>query len=175
MSNVLIGVIGVILFIGLALAGALILGDDFRASKASTTAALTAQQLQQIAAAANMYQLKTGRILLAANASTNMATLTPRFLQSIPINPVESAGYFTASSNGYANASAGTAAVHHVFTRIGNTSAGRSACRAIEEQAGASDPDAALVSTSDWTGAVASRNRVGCFNYNGYYYPFIPI
>ncbi len=83
MSNVLIGIIGVILFIGLALAGALILGDDFRSSKNETAAAAGIQTIAQIAAAANMRNLKLGAPVPAGAASQ----LVPRFLKTVPNNP----------------------------------------------------------------------------------------
>ena len=82
MSNVLIGIIGVILFIGLALAGALILGDDFRSSKSSTIAAAMISQVDQIAKAQQMYTLKLGQPY-----SGNAAGLIPRFLKTVPANP----------------------------------------------------------------------------------------
>ena len=82
MSNVLIGIIGVILFIGLALAGALILGDDFKASRSSTVAAAMISQVDQIAKARQMYTLKLGQPYTG-----NAAGLVPRFLKTVPINP----------------------------------------------------------------------------------------
>jgi len=84
MSNVLIGIIGVILFIGLALAGALILGDDFRSSSNETKAARVVQTLQQVSAAANMYRLKTGMPLY----ESDNASLVPRFLKIYPDSPI---------------------------------------------------------------------------------------
>jgi hypothetical protein len=84
MSNVLIGIIGVILFIGLALAGALILGDDFRTAGTSSKAAAAVQQIQQIQSAVEMWRLKTGRQTVA-NGTTDF--LVPRFLKVVPVNP----------------------------------------------------------------------------------------
>jgi len=86
-SNVLIGIIGVILFIGLALAGALILGDDFRSSSNDTKAAQISQAIHQMASAASMYELKTGRRLMDGD----QGLLIPRFLKSIPANPIYAA------------------------------------------------------------------------------------
>jgi hypothetical protein len=87
MSNVLIGIIGVILFIGLALAGALILGDDFRSVSASSKASSMTAQIQQVAAAINMYNLKTGRTMTAAEYTSGAQTLlVPRFLKTLPVN-----------------------------------------------------------------------------------------
>lgn len=82
MSNVLIGIIGVILFIGLALAGALVLGDDFKESKLDAQAAQQISQLQQAAQAAAMYKLKSGREVY----STEVDFLIPRYLSTHPIN-----------------------------------------------------------------------------------------
>jgi hypothetical protein len=95
MSNVLIGIIGVILFIGLALAGALILGDDFRSSSNTTQAATLVSRMKQTADAIEMYRLKTGRSQVPV---TSVAFLMPRFLKTMPINPVAGA---TANPNSY--------------------------------------------------------------------------
>lgn len=84
MSNVLIGIIGVILFIGLALAGALILGDDFKTASSSSQAAATIAQIQQTVAAVEMWRLKTGQTYVM-NGTT--AFLVPRFLKTAAINP----------------------------------------------------------------------------------------
>lgn len=84
MSNVLIGIIGVILFIGLALAGALILGDDFRSSSNSAQAAALMSQMKQAADAAEMFKLKTGSAYVPA-IETNF--LVPRFLKVPAVNP----------------------------------------------------------------------------------------
>ena len=84
MSNVLIGIIGVILFIGLALAGALILGDDFRTASSSAQAAAVVSQLQQTQAAVEMWRLKTGqRTIMTQDTSF----LVSRFLKTPAVNP----------------------------------------------------------------------------------------
>jgi hypothetical protein len=83
-SNVLIGIIGVILFIGLALAGALILGDDFRSASNDTQAAALVAQMQQTQSALDMWRLKTGRSTFP-NGDT--AFLVPRFLKIASYNP----------------------------------------------------------------------------------------
>jgi len=84
MSNVLIGIIGVILFIGLALAGTLILGDDFRTSSNSSQAAALMSQMKQTADAAEMFKLKTGSAFVPAIESD---FLVPRFLKVPARNP----------------------------------------------------------------------------------------
>jgi hypothetical protein len=95
MSNVLIGIIGVILFIGLALAGALILGDDFKSANSDSKAAAVMSTLGQIAAGANMSTLKTG----VPYSSDTVTPLMPRFVKSVPSGIGESYpfGFRTAS------------------------------------------------------------------------------
>ena len=83
MSNVLIGIIGVILFIGLALAGALILGDDFRTASNSSQAAALMSQIKQATDAADMRQLKLG---VGTTPSIETDFLVPRFLKSPAVN-----------------------------------------------------------------------------------------
>ena len=60
MSNVLIGIIGVILFIGLALAGALFLGPRFQEATNTSKAAAYVSQGKQIADAMQMYRVQEG-------------------------------------------------------------------------------------------------------------------
>ncbi len=140
MSNVLIGIIGVILFIGLALAGALILGDDFRTATSDTQAAATAAQLQQVTAAVNMWKLKTGQSIVP-NQST--AFLVPRFLKVQAVNPTK-AGRANASNYQYTtrfnndvcpdgNDEVGVTA-SHVMIPVGQDSSAQAICQAISDQ-----------------------------------------
>jgi hypothetical protein len=82
-SNVLIGIIGVILFIGLALAGALILGDDFKTATSSSQAAAVMSQLQQTQSAIEMWRLKTGQRQIMTQ---DTSFLVPRFLKTTAVN-----------------------------------------------------------------------------------------
>lgn len=165
MSNVLIGIIGVILFIGLALAGALILGDDFKSSKSSTRAATIAGQMQQVSAAVAMYQLKTGRTMSAATYSTNVASLVPRFLKTAPTSP-SGRLYDTVDATGYG----ADVPVRYVTTTIDpdDLTFARSVCIALNEQAGVADPVAAMgpvLRPEDWGPFVAGKGRLGCLQF----------
>jgi hypothetical protein len=103
MSNVLIGIIGVILFIGLALAGALILGDDFRNASSSSKAAAIMNGVGQISDAANMYRLKMGAPL----RSGDIMQLAPRFIRARPTNVVgDGWNYDMRDSGGFMNGDA---------------------------------------------------------------------
>ena len=133
MSNVLIGIIGVILFIGLALAGALILGDDFRTASASSKASAATAQLQQLAAAINMYQLKTGRVMTALDYRDNGTTLLmPRFLKSMPINPA-GGGLQAQDTAGYNNTAN---PIFILAADLPRVAASRTICQAAAEGAG---------------------------------------
>ena len=82
MSNVLIGIIGVILFIGLALAGALFLGPRFQESTNNSRASASVQAVSQVANAYNMFQVQEGRL---PTALTDL--VDQDYLKSIPANP----------------------------------------------------------------------------------------
>jgi len=90
MSNVLIGIIGVILFIGLALAGALFLGPRFQESTNNSKASAAVQAVSQAASALNMYRAQEGR---QYTQYTLDDLKTANYLKSIPVNPVH-APYF---------------------------------------------------------------------------------
>lgn len=87
MSNVLIGIIGVILFIGLALAGALILGDDFRSASRDSKATALVTQMQQVSQALEMYRLKTGSDFPSYVQVNTDARMIPRFLKTPYVEP----------------------------------------------------------------------------------------
>ena len=72
MSNVLIGIIGVILFIGLALAGALFLGPRFQESTQYSQAASVMSSLRQASDAAELRMLDLG---VSTTPSTNVSFL----------------------------------------------------------------------------------------------------
>jgi hypothetical protein len=176
MSNVLIGIIGVILFIGLALAGALILGDDFKSSKSSTQAAKAVSDMQQIAAAYNMRRLKLGTTMSAADYSTNVAALVPRFLRIAPTVPYGGGIYTTPDINGNGAA----LPIHHVQARIGTIGdeSARNICKEIEAQTGAADPDAAIAAVTTptaWGARIAASRGIGCFAFTpeGGYWTFL--
>ena len=89
MSNVLIGIIGVILFIGLALAGALFLGPRFQEATNSSRAAAMVQSATQIARALDMRVVTTGQ-LIGDNQRDLLADdilVTEGYLKSMPTNP----------------------------------------------------------------------------------------
>lgn len=85
MSNVLIGIIGVILFIGLALAGALFLGSRFQEASSVSKAAAVMQAISQVRQAREMYELQEGKPYKDVNIGE---LVSQGYLKSRPDNPI---------------------------------------------------------------------------------------
>jgi len=173
MSNVLIGIIGVILFIGLALAGALFLGPRFQESTNNSKAARIVSDMQQITAAVNLNRLNEGRTLSAKDYTTNVASLVPAYMKAEPRVSTSGLRYETVDVDGGDRPQP----IHHIQAIVGSTSdpVAKSVCRSIEASTGAADPDAAIAAistTAQWTSRVGGSRGVGCFEFgpvNAYY------
>jgi type II secretory pathway pseudopilin PulG len=152
MSNVLIGIIGVILFIGLALAGALFLGPRFQESTINSKAAASVQALSQMANAANMYRLREGRPFQSGYVQP---LADDGYLKTIPTNPADRDGGFDArsSSGGVFD---GDAAV--IGMGVGEGETGSKICAAIARQAGQT-----LVGGLAPVVTTYPSNPIGCF------------
>jgi len=99
MSNVLIGIIGVILFIGLALAGALFLGPRFQESTNNSKAAMAVQGVSQIASAIQLRNLNEGSSL-PSSASIQTDLVNAGYLKAVPKNPSGTASTYLADGGG---------------------------------------------------------------------------
>jgi hypothetical protein len=141
MANVLIGIIGVILFIGLALAGALFLGDQFKKATARTNASIVIGQIAQMSQAVEMYRLKTG---IASPTCQTVDFLVPRFLKSVPVSPTVTARanvgtyrYTPALNNDLVTDATPTQAAGipatYITTNLGADSTAREACQVIAD------------------------------------------
>lgn len=173
MSNVLIGIIGVILFIGLALAGALILGDDFKSSKNDSKAAQTMQALSQIAAAVNMSNLKTGSLMRANEGGIGPThPLIPRFLKTQAVHPLDTSRlYGLVEASGGANNDIATT----VSVVLGTDATAKSVCESIQRQSGQIAGDAAFDGTIRNLVLTALPGNSGCFFNSINYTAFIRI
>jgi hypothetical protein len=177
MSNVLIGIIGVILFIGLALAGALILGDDFKTANAGSKAAAITSTLQQVSQAANMYQLKRG-VVIPSSTANNVTTLlfNAKSLKTAATNPYNGLEIFAVDAGGAHNANRAT----FLYTNVGFTGdeAAKRICLSIEESAGAANP-LDVTTARPFLTKTTSDPRIGCVLNSGYtpalYQAYIPI
>jgi len=95
-SNVLIGIIGVILFIGLALAGALFLGPRFQAATIDSKAAAAVQGMQQLAHAMTLMRINEGKaydanLSLLPGTNPETSPVSRGYLKTLPKSPVNSA------------------------------------------------------------------------------------
>ncbi|MAM84637.1 MAG: hypothetical protein CL472_08225 [Acidobacteria bacterium] len=152
MSNVLIGIIGVILFIGLALAGALILGEDFMTASASSEASAQLSTGRQIMNAIAMHDLKTGTPLgyrRSDGERTNLSDLKPRFLKD------------GTPSNGW-HFHGGLGGRIYPVNDLPYTAENRQVCFEIQRQAGQVGPDAADINETRLTTAQLYDRPFGC-------------
>jgi len=147
MSNVLIGIIGVILFIGLALAGALFLGPRFQESTNNAKAAAVAQSVSQIAHAANLFAVSEGRSYVSStNENTGVDELiSGKYIKSRPTNPVTSRngvqyGGIVLSGTGVFAGRGEWAVMPLSDGEAGEDSDGVRVCRAIAQQNGQAVP-----------------------------------
>ena len=108
--------------------------------------------------------MKTGQVLLARSSTQYGNFLVPRFLKQTPVNAHNGQVMIIIDAAG-AGGSGNRAAMW--YTDIGTDSTARDICRAIEEGAGARDPEAALSvanvnAAGGWTGWHAANKRIGC-------------
>lgn len=130
MANVIIGIIGVVLFILLAIAGAIFLGPQFTQSANNGKAAALIQGGVQIAEAADFISAQSGIPYLAG---TSLATLvSDGSLKVIPINPIAGGGLYAlvdisavASSSNSANS---------VLASLGGSAQSAAICAAVQLQ-----------------------------------------
>jgi hypothetical protein len=166
LSNVLIGIIGVILFIGLALAGALILGDDFRTANADSKAAAIQQQLKQVSDAVSMARLKTGAPVLVGPVNAS-SPLIPRFLKGAPVNPIGSAiggnGFVLISAIGEQSGSAEAATA---IAYMNTDAVSRAACETIDRISGRTTDTQAFDASVRSFRSVDIVGQTGCM-FNG--------
>ena len=130
MSNVLIGIIGVILFIGLALAGALFLGPRFQESANNSKASAVVQAVSQISNATTMKTLQEGSPVMAGTTPADL--VGGGYLKSEPGNPTGAGSINIFGSLGE-GAAAKVKAGMVVLSLVGNA---ESVCNAIAKQTG---------------------------------------
>ena len=166
MSNVLIGIIGVILFIGLALAGALFLGPRFQQATLNSKASAILQATKQVSDAAQMYRIQEGQTVPIV---TGMADLIGKgYLKAQPKVGALQTGLI--DDAGCAGCSGGTTAAVGVY--LGTDSGARSICEAIARQTGQApsgqdyDPPTRGMVRSDQT------TSSGCTRIGTEYYAF---
>ena len=162
MSNVLIGIIGVILFIGLALAGALFLGPRFQESTNNSKASAAVQAVSQISSAANMNNVQGGTATQAGPAAAVTALATNGYLKSVPSNPVTGGGAPLLVAD---NAGAVSGDAAYVIMSIPTASV--AICEAIARQSGQPVTSAGVVTDVATGGATLPVRPSGCAKITG--------
>lgn len=138
MSNVLIGIIGVILFIGLALAGALYLGGAFSGSKTDSEAARFISEGAQISNAYDLFFLQEGRYPDAMGNGTQSPSdakieqlVSAGYLKDIPVGGLSTPGF---ENKWYIDEERSAA-----LTFIGTDDGARNVCQAARKRLGFTD------------------------------------
>ena len=165
MSNVLIGIIGVILFIGLALAGALFLGPRFQQATQNSKAAAAIQLVTQVSSALSLYALNEGApVDLGQSGSLALQPGNPLYeglvdkgyLKTVTLPPVAPDALNVALLNGR----------HRVlmqFRKVNAAAEMQGLCQAINKQLGNVDAEGNPIITS---GQEADDRPVGAFYAN---------
>jgi hypothetical protein len=135
MSNVLIGIIGVILFIGLAIAGASFLGPRFQEATGLSKGAAIVSQMTQIAQAAKMRKVSTGNMPATGGAGITQL-ISEGYLKAKPDNPMDMAasGWDVYAADGTYN---GTAA--YILAGVGTALVDQkkiAICQSIQKNSG---------------------------------------
>lgn len=142
MSNVIIGIIGVILFIGLAIAGSTFIGPLITESGAQKNAAVVLNSLSQTAAAARIYKVRTGKYVPITVTNISMLSLSidtlvsSGMLSARPENPFVPE-YIPILVNEYGGATVGTPS--YVLMWLGDSEQAMKACIEIELQSNRTD------------------------------------
>ena len=168
MSNVLLGLIGVVLFIGLALAGASFLGKEFDNMTAASQAAAISSNLQQTAHAATMYQTKRGVKFMGNHGPTAVQTLLDaKTLKEMPQNIVNPGNPpIGADINGGHDASL---PMRLFYIDLGYSDQAREVCRRIERTSGGADADLVVENLTAFRPRSNSQQRQGCIWDSSYY------
>jgi len=163
MSNVIIGIIGVILFIGLAFAGAAIMGPILNEAGGEKNAAAILNSLSQTAGATRIYRMKTGRYVTPAlNAVDDL--VSTGVLNSRPTNPFVMAQHpVIINSTGNLNGIPGYAVMW-----LGQSEQAMNACIEIERQNNRNDRlDPAVMSQPVGFMSRATPSSAGCHRNTG--------
>ncbi len=169
MSNVLIGIIGVILFIGLALAGALFLGPRFQESTNNAKASASVQAVSQIASAIEMYRVQEGTPV-SAQSITSSSVLVPGYLKTMPVNPVTASSSYLGldSSGAYGPGNP----VSIIAMAIGSDTKAKAVCEAVQRQSGQLAPSAVFDDSPKAFSSAALPTTSGCHTNGSSYLVF---
>ncbi len=156
MSNVLIGIVGVILFIGLALAGASFFGpittDSIAQAKAGTITKALSATVTGVA-------LRNRELETVTAAASSADSLVPTYIEDVQSNIVTGAPILLTSAIG--SSSTGIAA--YAVTSLGSDEAAADVCRFVNASAGNGDApgDVSQLVTTSRAGCGVKAQGVG--------------
>jgi len=158
MSNVLIGIIGVILFIGLALAGALFLGPRFQDATANSTASASVAAATQIAHGLSLMQVTEG-VDYDPSSTVDSQLVAKGYLKS---QPTVAGSLAFISNDTVAPYTKGATVMNPRYSIVvfADGAKGERICRSVVAQTGG-DGKADLPTTSTPSGTI------GCIRYSG--------
>lgn len=165
MTNVLIGIIGVILFIGLALAGAMFLGPRFQQATNNSKAMSITQMETQITAAISMKRSEDGVPVVARTAVRDLSETG--YLKTLPMNPYIGEGGLPFRMLYSGDLVSPYFYADIVFVTIGQADGTEDVCKAINKQV-TGDETIPLMPASATTSiqSMVVRNT-GCFRMHG--------
>jgi type II secretory pathway pseudopilin PulG len=164
MSNVLIGIIGVILFIGLALAGALFLGPRFQAATNDSRASAIVQALQQTQNAYEMRRVNVGTPTTADQGNAVVQTLIDEgYLKARYRNPFNQAISILAVDDGGTQVATKPISSFVMTLDADTNKTAKEVCRIIERRMGATD-DTAYDTPVMFDVKLGRDKRIGCFH-----------
>jgi len=161
-SNLLIGIIGVALFIGLAMGAALFIGPQFDEAQTNAQASDTVQAVSSVASSVNSYRLATGYSFGPA-LSSSQALVDAGYLRDVPMNSAFSGRQpQIVNAAGLDSANSGAPASFVPKYVIMSLGANQDLCTMIERKVG-SISTATTVSASARAMEGAVNRQVGCF------------
>ncbi len=164
MSNVLIGIIGVIFFIGLALAGASYVGSLVTDGTTQRDSAQIVMSLQQTAGAVKIYNIRN-RSWVPNNFTAVDTMISAGIMKARPTNPTLPGSYpLVVDSTGSLTGNRPT----YVIMYLGQSEQARDACIEVEIQNGNTDrTDPAVMAQQISFVSRANTTKGGCARMNG--------
>jgi hypothetical protein len=160
-TNVLVGIIGVILFIGLAIAGAMFLGPRFQQAKENSKAMSLTQMASQIVIAMQIRRNEEGSPMPARMSMTVLAQHD--YLKSVPTNPFLGEGGWPFRALYSHDLHSPYYYADVVFLSMGHTDDARSVCLSINRQTSGGDTIPALPQSSGSDIGPVLTKPGGCF------------
>lgn len=168
MSSVLIGIIGIALFMGIAIGSAIFLGPRFEDAQSQSLGSSSIQAVSTVASAVSSYRMATG-YAYGAGLEDVQKLVDAGFLRSVPANSVvPSRAPQIIGSNGvnYSSSSATQQAIWSPKAVVMSLGTDRSVCSQIERMLGNIDSGQEVDDTTVSPITATDAKAAGCFRTN---------